>query len=140
MTRFLEVRSSGAGYGLPLAEVLTIAEAGPLASVPATHPAVRGVSLVSGRLVVRVHLEALVQGTAAPPAAGSAMIVLAGAGCPVAFEVDEVDWVEVPEVLPLPAAWEGPAALGMARRGTDWIPLLDVPALIRRLNGSGGTG
>ena len=138
MTPYLEVRSAGMHYGLPLSAVLEVAEAAPLARVPGTHPAVRGISLVGGRLLVHVHLGGLLQGASAPPPPGSPVVVVAGAGRPVAFEVDEVDWADAPEFWPLPETWQGPAALGMARRGAGWIPLLDVPALIRRLEGTGG--
>lgn len=140
MTPYLEVRSAGVPYGLPLSEVLEVAETAPVAPVPGTHPAVRGLSLVGGRLLVQVHLAGLLQGASPPAPGSSAVVVVVGAARPVAFEVDQVDWAEAPELVPLPETWEGPAALGMARRGAGWIPLLDVAALIRRLEARGGPG
>jgi chemotaxis signal transduction protein len=140
MRPYLEVWSAGLPYGLPLSEVHEVAEAAPLTRLPGAHPAVRGISLVGGRLLVHVQLAGLLQAAATPPPAASPVVVVAGAGRPVAFEVDQVDWAVAPELVPVPEAWEGPAALGMARRGAGWVPLLDVPALIRRLEGREGPG
>lgn len=134
MSGYLVVRSGTGRYGVPLADVVEVLDVGDVVLVPGTHPAVRGVSAVHGRLMPRVHLQALVQGGARPQPAAPTIVVARGAGLAVAFEVDEVDLAAEGEVLPLPSEWNGPSAIGVARHQGDLVPLLDVSALVARLN------
>ncbi len=133
MTSYLLVRSGRARYGVPLECVVEVMDAGEVARVPAAHPAVRGVSVVRGRLLPRVHLEGLLQGQAGPAEAPPTVVVAGTGGRSVAFEVDEVDLAPQGELLPLPAEWHGPSAIGVAQHEGVLIPVLDVPALLARL-------
>lgn len=133
MTLYLLVRSGRARYGVPLAWVVEVMDAGEVARVPAAHPAVRGVSAVRGRLLPRVHLEGLLQGRAGPADAPPTVVIAGAGGRSVAFEVDDVDLAPQGEVLPLPAEWDGPSAIGVAQYEGALVPVLDVPALLSRL-------
>jgi len=133
MTSYLLVRSGQTRYGVPLRDVVEVLDAGEVAVVPAVHPAVRGVSAVHGRLLPRVHLEGLLRGRAGPAAAPPTLVIADAGGRSVAFEVDDVDLATAPELLPLPATWDGPSAIGVARHDGDLVPVLDVSALIARL-------
>lgn len=133
MTAYLLVRSGQACYGLPLEWVLEVTDAGEVARVPAAHPSVRGVSALRGRLVPRVHLAGLLQGRAGPAEAPPTVVIAGTGDRAVAFEVDDVDLAPQSEVLPLPAEWHGPSAIGVARHEGDLIPVLDVPTLLARL-------
>lgn len=133
MTSYLLVRSGQARYGVPLGDVVEVIDAVDVVFVPAAHPAVRGVSAVRGRLLPRVHLEALLKGQVGPPVTPPTLVVAGAAGRSVAFEVDEVDLAAHGDVLPLPAEWNGPSAIGVAHHDGDLIPVLDVRALLARL-------
>ncbi|MBI2071807.1 MAG: chemotaxis protein CheW [Gemmatimonadetes bacterium] len=133
MTSYLLVRSGRARYGVPLSEVVEVMDAAEVVVVPAAHPAVRGLSAVRGRLLPRVHLEGLVTGQARPAVAPPTLVVAGAGGRSVAFEVDEVDLAAQGQVLPLPAEWTGPSAIGVAQHDGDLIPVLDVQALLARL-------
>ncbi|OGU13477.1 MAG: hypothetical protein A3K13_14185 [Gemmatimonadetes bacterium RIFCSPLOWO2_12_FULL_68_9] len=137
MTSYLLVRSGRARYGVPLVDVIEVMEAGEVLFVPAAHPAVRGVSAVRGRLLPRVHLEGLLKGHAGPAVAPPTLVVAGAGGRSVAFEVDEVDLAAQGEVLPLPAEWNGPSAIGVAHHEGDLIPVLDLGALLTRLAPTG---
>ena len=132
MTSYLLVRSGRARYGVPLKDVVEVVEAGEVAFVPAAHPAVRGVSAVHGRLLPRIHLEGFLSGRAGPAVAPPTLVIAGAGGRSVAFEVDDVDLAPQADVLPVPAEWDGPCAVGVARHEGDWIPVLDVQALLSR--------
>lgn len=133
MTSYLLVRSGRARYGVPLKDVIEVVDAVEVVVVPSSHPAVRGVSAVRGRLVPRVHLEGLLQGRAGPAVVPPTLVIAEAGGRPVAFEVDEVDLASHGDVLPVPAEWTGPSAIGVAQHDGDLVPVLDVPALVGRL-------
>jgi chemotaxis signal transduction protein len=139
MTAYLLVRSGPARYGVPLADVVEVADVGEVMRVPGAHPAVRGVSPVRGRLLPLVHLDGLLRGAPAPPEPCATLIVAGPAERRVAFEVDEVDLEARGEVLPVPSEWEGPSAVGVARHEGGMVPVLDVRALVARLD-AGGPG
>lgn len=138
MTAYLLVRSGRARYGMPLGDVVEVAEVDEVVRVPGRHPAMRGVSPVRGRLLPRVHLDGLLRGQAGPAEAPSTLVVAGPAERRVAFEVDEVDIEPHGEILPVPSEWEGPGALGVARYPDGMVPVLDVRALVARLD-AGGT-
>lgn len=138
MTAYLLVRSGPARYGVPLADVVEVVDAMEVVRVPGAHPAVRGVSPVRGRLLPRVHLDGLLKGQAGPADPPPTLIVAGRAERSVAFEVDEVDLQAQGDILPLPAEWEGPSAIGVARHGGEMVPVLDVRALVARLGAMGG--
>ncbi len=142
MTAYLVVRSGRGRYGVPLADVVEVVDAMEVVQVPGAHPAVRGVSPVRGRLLPRVHLDGLLRGQAGPVEPPPTLIVAGRAEQSVAFEVDEVDLQTQGEILPLPAEWEGPSAVGVARHEGEMVPVLDMRALVARLDtlrsGDGG--
>jgi chemotaxis signal transduction protein len=138
MTAYLLVKSGSARYGVPLADVVEVADVGEVMRVPGTHPAVRGVAPVRGRLVPLVHLDGLLRGEPAPAESPTTVIVAGTAGRRVAFEVDEADLETRGEVLPVPSEWEGPSAVGVARHEGGMVPVLDVRALVARLEASHG--
>lgn len=133
MTSFLLVRSGQARCGVPLECIVEVMDAGEVTRVPAAHPAVRGVSVVRGRLLPRVHLEGLLQGRAGPAEAPPTVVIAGIGGRSVAFEVDDVDLAPQGDVLPLPAEWHGPSAIGIAQHDGVLIPVLDIAALLARL-------
>ncbi len=139
MTAYLLVRSGPARYGVPLRDVVEVADVDEVLRVPGAHPAMRGVSPVRGRLLPRVHLDGLLRGQAGPPERPSTVIVAGPAERRVAFEVDEVDLEPHGEILPVPSEWEGPSAGGVARHEGGMVPVLDVRALVARLD-AGGSG
>jgi chemotaxis signal transduction protein len=139
MTAYLVVRAGGAPYGLPLGDVLEVLEAPDVVRVPGAHPSVRGVSPVHGRLLPRVDLAALLAGRQPVEGAPPTLVVVHGAVRTVAFEVEDVDLAMQDDVLPLPAAWEGPSAVGAARHGDELVPLLAVGVLLARLEAPAGT-
>jgi chemotaxis signal transduction protein len=134
MTGVLVVRSGSARYGMSLGDEVAVLDEADLVPVPGTHPAVRGVSSVRGRLVLRVDLQALLQGPAGPHRPSASIVVARAAGRTVAFEVDEVDLAAGGELLPLPPEWGGPSAVGVTRHGEELVPVLDLPALVSRLD------
>ncbi len=138
MTAYLLVRSGPGRYGMPLADVVEVVDVAEVVRVPGSHPAVRGVSPVRGRLLPRVHLDGLLRGRAGPADPPPTLVVAGRAGGSVAFEVDEVDLQAQGAVLPLPAEWEGPSAIGVARHEGEMVPVLDVRALVARLGAGGG--
>jgi chemotaxis signal transduction protein len=138
MTAYLLVRAGGAPYGLPLGDVLEVLEAPAVVRVPGVHPSVRGVTPVHGRLLPRVDLAALLGRPQPDDAAPPTLVVVRGAGRTVAFEVEDVDLAMQDDVLPLPAAWEGPNAVGAARHGEELVPLLEVGVLLARLETAAG--
>jgi chemotaxis signal transduction protein len=134
MTAYLLVRSGPSRYGLPLADVVEVADVGEVVRVPGAHPAVRGVSPVRGRLLPLVHLDGLLRGLPGPAQPPATVIVAGPAERRVAFEVDEVDLQARGEILPVPSEWEGPSAVGVARHEGGMVPVLDLRALVARLD------
>ncbi len=133
MTAYLVVAAGGGRFGLPLTDVVEVLEEPQVVPVPAAHPSVRGVSPVHGRLLPRVDLAALLAGRTPEGGALPTIVVVRAAGRTAALEVDDVDLATQDEVLPVPAAWEGPSALGAARHGDELVPLLEVGVLLARL-------
>jgi chemotaxis signal transduction protein len=134
MSAYLLVRSGSTRYGVPLVDVVEVAEVAEVVRVPGAHPAMRGVSPVRGRLLPRVHLDGLLRGQAGPAEPPTTVIVAGPAERRVAFEVDEVDLETHGEVLPVPSEWQGPTVVGVARHKGGMVPVLDVRALVARLD------
>src|SRR5258708_5696351 len=106
MKGYLLVRSEGKSYGLPVARVLEVGDATEALAIPRTLPAVRGLTPLRGRLVPLIHLGALLKGSEAPQAAGTAvrtvvLVELGASGRQVAFEVDDADAVVREEPVPV---------------------------------------
>jgi len=130
----------GKPYGLPVARVLEVGDAGEVLPVPRTLPAVRGLTPLRGRLVPLIHLGAFLAGRAAPESTeaglGAKTVVLVEIkGRHVAFEVDEADAVVREQPLPVPPGQSLPWASGVAERGAgdELVPILDLDSLGDRI-------
>ncbi len=138
MKGYLLVRSEGKSYGLPVARVLEVGDATEVLAIPRTLPAVRGLTPLRGRLVPLIHLGALLKGSEAPQAAGTAvrtvvLVELGASGRQVAFEVDDADAVVREEPLPVPRGQALPWAAGVAEQDGGLVPILDLDALGDRI-------
>ncbi len=138
MKGYLLVRSEGKSYGLPVARVLEVGDATEVLAIPRNLPAVRGLTLLRGRLVPLIHLGALLRGSEAPPAGGHAvrtvvLVELGASGRQVAFEVDDADAVVREQPLPVPRGQALPWAAGVAEQEGGLVPILDLDALGDRI-------
>lgn len=132
MKGYLLVRAENAGYGFRIADVEQVLDLSEVYPAPGLVPAVRGVTVVAGRLVPLVHLVALLTRGAPPAERRATGVVVRCPDLPVVFEVDDVDHVVVEDPLPVPEGWRLPWAGGVAQ-GSGLIPILDVDALAERL-------
>ena len=132
VTGILLVRTQGRYLGIPLKHIIAVTELGVVSAVPAASPAVRGVIVARGRLRTLFHLGALLGGGDCPVAGLSTTVVLASAGpLMVALEVEEADTIPGATLLAPPegsefAGW----AIGAMQRGKEWIPILNLEALM----------
>jgi len=130
---YLLVRVEGRAYGLPVARVLEVADAGQVLDVPCTLPAVRGLTPLRGRLVPLIHLGAFLTGRAAPAEAGRTVVLVELRGRQVAFEVDDADAVVRDQSMPVPRGQSLPWASGVAEQDGALVPILDLEALGDRI-------
>ncbi|MFI5234148.1 MAG: chemotaxis protein CheW [Gemmatimonadales bacterium] len=141
LRRYLELSAGGRHYGLPVEQVVEVGEPGAVLPAPTQEPALRGVTEARGRLVPILHLAAFLAGTACPVERGTALVLVrsgdAAARRIVALEVDDVFAVVRGPVLPAAGLPSLPWAIGLARRTSDTIPILDLSALAERLRGIG---
>ena len=70
------MRTGSRRVGLELAHVVEVIQIGPVHPVPSREPAVRGVTVVRGRMVPVVHLGALLDIAACPVAVGDLVVVV----------------------------------------------------------------
>jgi chemotaxis signal transduction protein len=133
MKGYLLVRAEGRAYGLPVARVLEVADAGQVLDVPRTLPAVRGLTPLRGRLVPLIHLGAFLTGRAAPAEAGRTVVLVELRGRQVAFEVDDADAVVRDQSMPVPRGQSLPWASGVAEQDGALVPILDLEALGDRI-------
>lgn len=136
---WLEVEADGRRLGLPVAAVIEVGEPREILPAPSLVAAVRGVTESRGRLVPLVHLGALLDERPAPPARGTATVLVRAAGCPVCFEVDDAFVVQRGEALPTTGIPGLPYATALARIDGRSIPILDLNTLGERLAGAGAT-
>lgn len=132
MKGYLLVRAEGGHYGFRIADVEQVLDLQEAYPVPGLVPAVRGVTVVAGRLVPLVHLVALLTRGVPPPDRRPTGVVVRCPDRPVVFEVDDVEQVVLDDPLPLPEGWRVPWAAGVAS-GSGLIPIVDVAALAERL-------
>ena len=130
---FLMVRAERRPYGLPLKQVVEVADMTEVLEVPRAEIAVRGLMPLRGRLVPLVHLAAFLGRRAPPPERGQAAVLVQVGGRFVAFEVDDADEVVREAPLPLPDGASLPWAVGVAPRGDGLVPILDLEALGDRI-------
>ncbi len=130
---FLLVRAGGRLVGLPVEQVVAVADAGPAHPVPSTEAALRGVANVRGEMMPVLHLGALLAGEAYPPRVSEVAVVISVGGIRLCLEVEEADVVVREATLPLPPSSALPWARAVVRRADGLVPLLDLTALGARL-------
>lgn len=126
---YLLVRAGGRSVGLSLDQVVEVLDPGVIFPVPAVEPAIRGVTVVRGRIMPLVHLGALLAGSACPDARGEAAVVVELAGRHICLEVEAAESVLHGSGLPVPPGAGMPWAVGVARTDDGLLPLLDLTAL-----------
>jgi chemotaxis signal transduction protein len=125
----LLVRAGHRLVGLPLAQVVEVLDPGTAFPVPATEPAVRGVTVVRGRIVPLVHLGALLEGRACPQARGEVAVMVELAGRRLCLELEAAETVLYEPGLPIAPGAGLPWAAAVARTEHGLVPLLDLTAL-----------
>jgi chemotaxis signal transduction protein len=133
---YLLVRAGGRSVGLSLDQVVEVLDPGVAFPVPALEPAVRGVTMVRGRIMPLVHLGALLEGVSCPEARGEAAVVMDLSGRRVCLEVEAAESVLSGAGLPVPADAAMPWAVAVARTDSGLLPLLDLTALGARITES----
>jgi purine-binding chemotaxis protein CheW len=129
----LLVRAGGRVVGLPLAQVVEVLDPGAAFPVPSIEPAVRGVSVIRGRILPLIHLAALLEGRACPAERTEMGVLVEVGGRRLCLEIDEAESVLYEEGLPVQAGSALPWAAGVARTEHGLIPLLDLGALGTRI-------
>jgi chemotaxis signal transduction protein len=127
---WLLVRAGERRIGLALDQVVEVLDLGPVHPVPATDPAVRGVTSSRGRIVPLVHLATLL-GEAGGHGGTAVLVGLEGRR--ICLEVDEAEEVLREPGLPVPPEVSLPFAVGVVRRPDGLVPLLDLIAVGTRI-------
>ena len=134
---FLLARTGGREIGLLVSDVIEVADLGTVHQVPATDPALRGVTWGRGALMPVLHLGAILAGGACPAEPSPLVLVAELNGAPICLEIDEVDVVSQGELLPVPAGETMPWAIAVVRRENALLPILNLNALRDRLAEAG---
>ena len=129
---FLLVRTGSRRVGLELVHVIEVIQIGPVHPVPSREPAVRGVTVLHGRIVPVVHLGALLDIAECPATVGDLVVVVTVDGRRVGLEIDDAEVVVREPVLSVPPGATFPWAIGVARHPEGLVPLLDLAALSAR--------
>jgi chemotaxis signal transduction protein len=129
----LLVRAGGRLVGLPLDQVVEVLDPGAAFPVPSLEPAVRGVAVVRGRILLLIHLGALLDGGDCPRERGDTGVMVEMAGRRLCLEVEEAESVLYDPGLPVPAGTGLPWASAVARTDRGLVPLLDLAALGARI-------
>jgi chemotaxis signal transduction protein len=129
----LLVRAGGRLVGLPLDQVVEVLDPGAAFPVPAREPAVRGVTVVRGRILPLVHLGALLDGGACPAERSHTGVLVDLAGRRLCLEVEDAESVLYEPGLPVPSGTALPWAAAVARTEGGLVPLLDLAALGARI-------
>lgn len=125
----LLVRAGGRLVGLPLDQVVEVLDPGTSFPVPTLEPAVRGVTIVRGRILPLVHLGTLLDGGASLPARTDTGVLVELAGRRLCLEVEEAESVLHDAGLAVPPGSALPWAAAVARTDRGLVPLLDLAAL-----------
>jgi chemotaxis signal transduction protein len=125
----LLVRAGERVVGLPLAQVVEVLDPGTAFPVPSIEPAVRGVSVIRGRILPLVHLAALLEGRACPNERTEMGVLVEVGGRRLCLEIDAAESVLYDRGLPVPSGSALPWAAAVARTEYGLIPLLDLAAL-----------
>jgi chemotaxis signal transduction protein len=134
---FLLARAGSREIGLLLSDVIEVADLGPVKQLPATDPALRGVTWGRGALMPVLHLGALLDGGACPAEPAPLVLVAELNGVPIGLEVDAVDVASQGELLPVPPGEIMPWATAVVRREGALVPILNLNALRDRLAEAG---
>jgi chemotaxis signal transduction protein len=129
----LLVRAGGRLVGLPLDQVVEVLDPGAAFPVPAREPAVRGVTVVRGRILPLVHLGALLDGGACPAERSQTGVLVDLAGRRLCLEVEDAESVLYEPGLPVPSGTALSWAAAVARTEGGLVPLLDLAALGARI-------
>ena len=129
---FLLVRTAGRRVGLELAHVVEVIQIGGVHPVPSQEPSVRGVVRVNGRILLVVHLGALLEAGRCPGPPGDLAVVVMLEGRRVCLEIDDAEVVVRQPAMPVPPGSSLPWAIGVARYSEELVPLLDLTALSSR--------
>lgn len=131
---WLLVRAGGRRVGLALDQVIEVLDLGPVYPVPATEPAIRGVTSSRGRLVPLVHLASLLDGRGSAASGGGTAVLVRLGGRSVCLEVDDAEEVLREPGLPVPEDASLPFAVAVARQPDGIVPLLDLTAIGARIS------
>jgi chemotaxis signal transduction protein len=129
----LLVTAGGRRLAFRMSDVLEVQERGEVHRVPAGTEALRGVTLVRGRLAPLVHLGALLASGPCPDETCATIVVAVTAAGPVGFEVDAADALPPAEVLPPMEQAALRWVSGVVRREDGWVPVVNLEALAERL-------
>ena len=99
----LLVRAGERVVGLPLAQVVEVLDPGTAFPVPSIEPAVRGVSVIRGRILPLVHLAALLEGRACPNERTEMGVLVEVGGRRLCLEIDAAESVLYDPGLPVPS-------------------------------------
>jgi chemotaxis signal transduction protein len=132
-TGHLLVRAGQRLVGLPLAQVIEVLDPGQAFPVPSLEPAVRGVTVVRGRILPLVHLGALLEGDRCPDDPADAAVLVDLGGRRLCLEVEDAESILYEPGLPVPPGTTLPCAAGVARTESGLVPLLDLTALGARI-------
>jgi len=130
----LLVRAGGRLVGLPLAQVVEVLDPGTAFPVPSIEAAMRGVSVIRGRILPLVHLGALLEGRPCPAERSELGVLVELGGRRVCLEVEEAESVLYERGMPVQIGSALPWAAGVARTPDGLIPLLDLAALGARFS------
>jgi chemotaxis signal transduction protein len=129
----LLVRAGQRLVGLPLAQVVEVLDPGQAFPVPSLEPAVRGVTVVRGRILPLVHLGALLDGGRCPAEPAESAVLVELGDRRLCLEVEDAETVLYDPGLPVPPGTTLPWAASVARTDEGLIPLLDLTALGARI-------
>jgi purine-binding chemotaxis protein CheW len=129
--RVLVFRMGHERFGIPLSDVHEVLDAQPIQKVPDASGAVLGVTSIRGALTTVYDVRSLLS---AGGAADGALLVFNRDDRRIAVAIDDVfdaTVVEASELLAVPrrAASDG-LLIGMLRRGSDLVAVLDTDALL----------
>ena len=130
----LLVRAGGRLVGLPLAQVVEVLDPGTAFPVPSIEAAMRGVSVIRGRILPLVHLGALLEGRPCPAERSELGVLVELGGRRVCLEVEEAESVLYERGMSVQTGSALPWAAGVARTADGLIPLLDLAALGARFS------
>jgi chemotaxis signal transduction protein len=125
----LLVRAGARLVGLPLTQVVEVLDPGAAFPVPSVEPAVRGVSVIRGRILPVVHLGALLEGRPCPTERSELGVLVELGGRRLCLEIEEAESVLYERGMPVQAGSALPWAAGVARTPQGLVPLLDLAAL-----------